>query len=89
LTLVKQMSSINGTEFWKLKQETDDIATRLGWSKAYCKRYIQSHYGCHTRLTMTDWQLNDLLTTLRQLQAKADTQKLLKKDRRNDRRKRR
>jgi hypothetical protein len=32
---------------------------------------------------MTDWQLNDLLTTLRQLQTKADTQNLLKKDRRN------
>ncbi|MEY2856899.1 MAG: hypothetical protein RLZZ74_1211 [Cyanobacteriota bacterium] len=38
---------------------------------------------------MTDWQLNDLLTTLRQLQTKTDTQNLLKKDRRNDRRKRR
>jgi hypothetical protein len=80
---------MNGHEFWAIKQETDDITALLGWSKAYCKKYIQSHYGCHSRLTMTDYQLTHLLTTLRELQVKAGTQKLLKKDRRNDRRKRR
>jgi hypothetical protein len=77
---------ITGEEFWAIKQETDLITTRLGWSKAYCKRYIQSHYGCHTRLTMTDWQLHDLLNTLRHLQSKVNTQKLLKNKKRSRRR---
>jgi hypothetical protein len=77
---------MNGIEFWAIKQATDDIVIQLGWSKAFCKKYIQTHYGCHSRLTMTDWQLRDLLTTLRGLQANADSQKLTKKDRRKRRR---
>jgi hypothetical protein len=80
------VSKITGEEFWAIKQETDLITAQLGWSKAYCKRYIQSHYGCHSRLTMTDYQLHDLLSTLRHLQSKVNTQKLLKSKKRSRRR---
>jgi hypothetical protein len=79
-------TQITGTEFWQIKQETDLITTQLGWSKNYCKRYIQSRYGCHSRLTMTDYQLHDLLSTLRHLQSKVNTQKLLKNKKRSRRR---
>jgi hypothetical protein len=79
-------TKITGEEFWKIKQETDLITSQLGWSKDYCKRYIESHYGCRTRLTMTDSQLHDLLNTLRHLQSKVNTQKLLKSKKRSRRR---
>jgi hypothetical protein len=59
---------MSATEFWAIKHETDDIAHSLGWSKDYCKKYIQAHYGCHSRLTMTDSQLRHLLASLRDLQ---------------------
>jgi uncharacterized Fe-S cluster-containing radical SAM superfamily enzyme len=79
-------TKITGQEFWQIKQETDSITTQLGWTKEYCKKYIQSHYGCHTRLTMTDWQLHDFLNTLRKLHSKVSTQKLLKNKKRSRRR---
>jgi predicted transcriptional regulator len=70
-----QDTAISGTEFWAIKHETDDIAQLLGWSKTYCKKYIQAHYGCHSRLVMTDYQLRHLLDTLTDLQVKASKKK--------------
>jgi hypothetical protein len=72
---------LSGDEFWAIKHETDGIAQSLGWSKEYCKKYIQAHYGCNSRLVMTDDQLRHLLATLRDLQASAS-----KKKKRNRRR---
>ncbi|MDJ0593433.1 MAG: hypothetical protein QNJ72_26185 [Pleurocapsa sp. MO_226.B13] len=54
-------------DFWNLKHQIDDEVARLGWSKAKCKAYIQSHYGKDSRLKMTDDELIDLLETLRNL----------------------
>ena len=53
------------TEFWEMKHQVDDEVARLGWSVDFCKRYIAYHYGCRSRLTMTDDQLVHLYDTLR------------------------
>jgi hypothetical protein len=62
--------NLSASEFWAIKHETDAIALKLGWSKDYCKRYVQVHYGCKSRLVMTDDQLHHLLTALRLLLVK-------------------
>jgi hypothetical protein len=69
-----------GEEFWAVKQKTDALVTMLGWSKDYCKRYIQAHYGCKSRLVMTDDQLHHLLASLRDLVAR---NRIAKSHRRN------
>ena len=65
-------------DFWNLKHQIDDEVARLGWSKAKCKAYIQSHYGKDSRLKMTDDELIDLLETLRKLTPVQITSKRLK-----------
>lgn len=64
------MSQANGLtekEFWELKHKIDDEVARLGWNKAFCKRYIITHYGKISRHAMTDEQLKDMLNTLESL----------------------
>lgn len=75
-------SLMNSKEFWQVKQETDDIVKRLGWSKEYCQKYILAHYGKRSRRVMTDEQLGHLLFTLRKMKPKQRTQKLLNKKKR-------
>ena len=61
------MKPMTATKFWEIKHKIDDEVARLGWSVDYCKRYIAYHYGCRTRLTMTDTQLVHLYETLRSI----------------------
>ena len=56
---------MTAAEFWEIKHKIDDEVARLGWSVDYCKRYIAYHYGCRSRLVMTDTQLVHLYETLR------------------------
>ncbi len=56
---------MTATDFWQIKHKIDDEVARLGWSVDYCKRYIEFHYGCRSRLVMTDAQLVHLYATLR------------------------
>ncbi len=58
---------MTATEFWEIKHKIDDEVARLGWSVDYCKRYIEFHYGCRSRLVMTDTQLVHLYDTLRSI----------------------
>ena len=55
---------MTATEFWEIKHKIDDEVARLGWTVPYCKRYIEFHYGCRSRLVMTDAQLVHLYETL-------------------------
>jgi hypothetical protein len=75
------VTSFSASEFWAIKHETDAIALKLGWSKDYCKRYVQAHYGCKSRLVMTDEQLHHLLTTLRLLLVKKQSPKSVSRKR--------
>ncbi len=55
------------TEFWEIKHKIDDEVARLGWTVDYCKLYVAFHYGCRSRLVMTDAQLVHLYDTLRSI----------------------
>ncbi len=61
---MQNQKPMTAAEFWEIKHKIDDEVARLGWSVDYCKRYIEFHYGCRSRLTMTDTQLVHLYETL-------------------------
>ena len=61
---------LTGSQFWSIKHRTDDLVVQLGWTKTYAKQYIQFHYGCDSRLGMTDWQLINLLENLELMTSK-------------------
>ena len=62
--MTNNQKPMTATEFWQIKHKIDDEVARLGWSVDYCKRYIEFHYGCRSRLVMTDTQIVHLYKTL-------------------------
>lgn len=84
--MTENRKPLSGAEFWEIKHKIDDEVARLGWSKDYCKRYIEYHYGAHSRLYMTDSQLHHFLSTLQKLKSSKSTQKLLKRKSKSKRR---
>lgn len=68
-------TSLTGEQFWEIKHRTDDLITQLNWTKAYAKQYIEFHYGCSSRLGMTDTQLVHLLDSLTALSLRQSTTK--------------
>lgn len=55
------------TELDEIMQFTSDAIKRLGWTKPFAKRFIESHYGCSHRLKMTDYQLTLFRDTLKRI----------------------
>lgn len=62
-----QQSKLTKDEFLAIKHKIDDEVARLGWSKRFCKKYIEIHYGRSSRLAMTDEQLTRLLASLQKI----------------------
>lgn len=76
------------TDFWKLKHQIDNEVARLGWSTEECICYIQKHYNKRSRLVMSDPQLKHMLSRL-MLMGHDDKPVLVVKKSRKDRRRRR
>lgn len=87
--LNKIMQDSTDFDFWAVKKAIDAEVARLGWSKDKCIEFIKFHYGCRTRLVMTDIQLTKFLATLKSLPTPGDKNKPtnLRAKRRKDRRK--
>lgn len=82
------MSKLTITEFWDIKHQIDDEATRLGWSKQKCKSHIKTVYGATSRLSMSDEDLLDLLQYLRNLSTTQIIPRVSSSTRRSKRRRR-